>query len=288
MGTTPRILVTGATGHIGREVVALLQAGNVPVRALTRNPSSADLPAGVEVAHGDLTAPQTLDAALDDVGAVFLVWTAPLETVSAAIARIASQSRRIVFLSAPIHTAHPFFQQPNPLRSVHAGVEAAIEKSGMPWTFLRPGPFALNCRDWWGPQIARGDVVRWFHGAARTAPVHERDIAAVAFRALCDDRHARGDYVLTGPESLTQREQLAAIGDAIGRSLVFEEVSPDIARREVLVGWPAWVADMLLNAYAAAVDQPALVTSTIEDVTGTPARTFREWADDHAAEFGTP
>jgi uncharacterized protein YbjT (DUF2867 family) len=283
MGTPPRILVTGATGHIGREVVALLRAGNVPVRALTRNPSSAHLPAGVEMVQGDLTAPETLDAALDDVDAVFLVWTAPLAAAAAAIARIASRPRRIVFLSAPIHTAHPFFQQPNPLRSVHAGVEASIEKSGMPWTFLRPGPFALNCRNWWGPQIAQGDVVRWFHGAARTAPVHERDIAAVAVRALCDEGHERGDYVLTGPESLTQREQLAAIGDAIGRKLVFEEVSPDVARREVLASWPGWVADMLASAYAAAVDRPALVTSAIEDVTGTPARTFRQWAADHAA-----
>ena len=125
--------------------------------------------------------------------------------------------------------------------------------------------------------------MRWFHGAARTAPVHERDIAAVAVRALCDEGHERGDYVLTGPESLTQRELLAAIGDAIGRKLVFEEVSPDLARREVLASWPGWVADMLMSAYAAAVDRPALVTSAIEDVTGTPARTFRQWAADHAA-----
>jgi uncharacterized protein YbjT (DUF2867 family) len=88
---------------------------------------------------------------------------------------------------------------------------------------------------------------------------------------------------LTGPESLTQREQLAAIGDAIGRKLVFEEVSPDVARREVLASWPGWVADMLVSAYGAAVDRPALVTSAIEDVTGTPARTFRQWAADHAA-----
>lgn len=150
---------------------------------------------------------------------------------------------------------------------------------------LRPGPFALNCRNWWAPQVSKGNVVRWFHGGAATAPVHERDVAAVAVRPLCEDRHHGGDYVLTGPQSLTQREQLAIIGDAIGRDLVFDEVSPDVARGEVLATWPASAAHMLLSAYGAAVDRPALVTSTVEEITGTPARTFRQWAIDHAADF---
>jgi NaMN:DMB phosphoribosyltransferase len=90
---------------------------------------------------------------------------------------------------------------------------------------------------------------------------------------------------LTGAESLTQREQLAIIGDAVGRTLEFEEVSPDTARAEVIAAWPASVADMLLSAYGAAVGRPALVTSTIEEITGTAPRVFREWALDHAADF---
>jgi len=284
---TPRILVTGATGHIGREVVAELRAAGVPLRALTRNPQAAALPDGVDVVRGDLTVPDTLDRPLDDVAAVFLVWEAPLTPAAEAIARIAPRVGRIVFLSAPIHTPHPFFQQPNALRAVHAGVEALIGQSGCPAAFLRPGPLALNCRHWWLPQIRTGDVVRWFHGAAQTAAVHERDIAAVAVRALCDDRHAGGDYILTGPESLTQREQLGIIGDALGRTLVFDEVSPEAARRDVIAAWPAWLADMLLGAYGAAVDRRALVTSTIEEITGTPARTFRQWAADHASDFAS-
>jgi len=288
MTAEPRILVTGATGQIGREVVTQLRSAAVPVRALTRNPPSANLPDEVEIVRADLTAPETLDPALDDVAAVFLVWTAPLATAADAIARVSSRVDRIVFLSAPIHTAHPFFQQPNPIRAIHAGVEALIETSGVRWTFLRPGPFALNCRNWWAPQTRNGDSVRWFHGAAQTAAVHEHDIAAVAVRALCSNGHDGRDYVLTGPESLTQRDQLAIVGDAIGRRLVFDEVSPDVARREVIATWPAWVADMLLGAYGAAVDRPALVTLTIEQVTGTPARTFQQWAADHAADFARP
>ena len=285
MSDRPRILVTGATGNIGREVVAQLLAAGLPVRGLSRHPPQTEFPVGLEVVRGDLTSPETLDPALDDVDAIFLVWTAPLGPAARAIELIAPRVKRIVLLSSPIRTDHPFFQQPNALRHVHAGVEDLIEKSGTPWTVLRPGPFALNFRNWWAPQIRNGDVVRWFHGAAQTAAVHERDIATVAVRTLCDEGHADRDYVLTGPESLTQREQLAAIGDVIGRTLVFDEVSPETARHEVLAAWPAPVVDMLLSAYAAAVDRPAFRTSAIEDLTGRPARTFREWAADHLAEF---
>jgi uncharacterized protein YbjT (DUF2867 family) len=280
-----RVLVTGATGQIGREVVAQLGANGCRIRALTRNPQSAGLSDQVEVARGDLTDPDTLDAALEDVDAVFLLWVAPFAAAPAAIDRIASRAGRIVFLSSPHRSPHPFFAQPNPLKGVHAGIEHLIESSGREWTFLRPGIFAINCRNWWAPQIAAGDVVRWFHADAATAPIHERDIAATAVRALCDDGHAGREYVLTGPASLTQREQVQMIGEAIGRPLHLEDVAPDAARRELLAAWPPAIADMLLNAYGAAVGIPALVTSTVADVTRTPARSFRDWAVDHAAEF---
>jgi uncharacterized protein YbjT (DUF2867 family) len=285
MGIARPILVIGASGQIGREVVAQLSAAGLPVRALSRNPQKAGLPAAVEVVGADLSTPETLDDALDNVGAVFLVWVVPLAPAARAIERIASRAERIVFLSAPIRTNHPFFQQPNEFRHIYAGVEDLIEESGAGWTILRPGPFALNCRNWWVPQIRNGDVVRRFHGAAQTAAVHERDIAAVAVHALCEEGHNGREYVLTGAESLTQREQLAIIGDAVGRTLEFEEVSPDTARAEVIAAWPASVADMLLSAYGAAVGRPALVTSTIEEITGTAPRVFREWALDHAADF---
>ena len=142
----------------------------------------------------------------------------PPATVAPALERMAKHARRIVFLSSTHKTAHPFFQQPNPVRVLHAEIERLIETSGLQWTFLRPGMFAANALWWWAPQIRAGDVVRWPYLAAPTAPIDERDIAAVAVRALCEDGHAGAEYVLTGPQSLSQLEQISAIGDVIGRS----------------------------------------------------------------------
>ena len=280
-----RILVIGATGNVGREVVSQLTTTDVRLRALTRNPDSANLPAQVEIVSGDLTIPATLDQSLDGIDAVFLVWTAPATAVAPALDRIAKQAQRVVFLSSPHRTAHPLFQQPNPSATLHAEIERFIEDSGRQWTFLRPGMFATNALFWWAPKIRAGNVVRWPYADVPTAPIHEHDIAAVAIRALCEDGHAGEEYVLTGPESLSHSEQVSIIGEVIGRPLRFEELSPEEARRELLAEMPLPVIDMLLNAWAAAINHPALVTSTVADVTGTPARTFRDWVADHAAEF---
>jgi uncharacterized protein YbjT (DUF2867 family) len=281
-----RILIIGATGRVGLEVVSQLPATGVRVRALARNPHIAGLPSHVEVVRGDLTLAETLDECLADIDVVFLVWTAPATAVAPALQRIAKHARRIVFLSAPLRTAHPFFQQPNPARALGAQIERLIETSGCEWTFLRPGIFAANALPWWGTQIRAGsDVVRWPWTAATTAPIHERDIAAVAVRALCSDAHAGAEYVLTGPQSLSQFEQVSIIGDVLGRPLRMEEISPDDARKELASRMPVPIVNMLLDAWAAAIGQPALLTSTVAEITGVPPRTFRVWATDHAAEF---
>ena len=280
-----RILILGATGTVGRHVASQLAAAHTKVRALVRNPDTARLPEQIEVVQGDLRIPETLDRPLDDVDTVFLVWTAPSEFVAPAIERIANKAQRIVFLSAPFKTAHPFFQQPNPARNLAEKVERLIESSGLQWTFLRPGMFAANALRWWAPQIRAGNVVRWPYLAAATAPIDERDIATVALRALRDDKHAGAEYVLTGPQSLTQFEQMSTIRRVIGRQLFIEEMSPDEARREWLPMWPASVVNMLLDAWSAAIGQPALVTSKFEEITGSPPRTFFAWTTDHAREF---
>ena len=281
-----RILVIGGTGNVGREVVRQLRGTDARVRVMTRSPDAAALPPSIEVVGGDLTVPETLDRCLRDIDAVFLVWVAPPAAAADALDRIAKHARRIVFLTAPLKTPHPFFQQPNPSSAMAARIERLIEASGMRWTFLRAGMFAGNARHFWGPQVRAGGVVRWPYLDAPTAPTDERDLAAVAVRALREDDGDGAEYVVTGPQSLTQAEQIQIIGRAVGRPLRVEQMTPDEARSELVpvLGSPA-VVNMLLNAWAAAVGQPAFVTSTFAELTGTPPRTFLDWASDHAPEF---
>lgn len=279
------VLITGATGKIGREVIARSGVSSFRARALTRSPEAANLPPEIEVFGGDLSQPASLEPAVRNVNAVFLVWTLPLDTAAPAIELMAKNVGRIVFLSAPIYTQHPFFQQPNPIRHLHASIEQLIRDSGAEWTILRPGPFAANARTWWAQQIRNGDVVRWPFARAESAPIHEVDVAEIAVRALLEDGKPRAEYVLTGPESLTQAEQVRILGDAIGRNLRFEEITREVATAEVLSAWPPYLADMLFGAYEACIGIPAYRTDTFEQVTGKSPRTFLEWARDHAAEF---
>ena len=282
----PPVLVTGSTGRVGRLVIDQLLDAGVPVRALThRSEAATALPAEVEVFSGDLTAPESLDPALHGAGAVFLVWTAPPRTAAAVVERLAAHVRRVVFLSSPHRTPHPFFQQPNPMAVLHGDVERLIAASGLESTIIRPGMFASNTLAWWAPAIRAGKDVRWPYGAAETAPVDDRDVAAVAARTLHQDAYLGGDYVLTGPESLTQAAQLGVIGDVLGRRITFEEMTPDEFRSLSQGTAPSSVVEMLLAAWSAAVGQPAYVTTAVADILGAPARTFRQWAADHATAF---
>jgi uncharacterized protein YbjT (DUF2867 family) len=280
------VLVTGATGRVGRVVIDQLVGAGVPVRALTHRPeAAATLPAGVEVVTGDLTVPESLDAGLRGVGAVFLVWTVPPATAPAVLERLATYAGRVVLLSSPHQTPHPFFQQPNPMAVLHADIERLIAASGLESTIIRPGIFASNSLFWWAPAIRDHGVVRWPYGAAETAPIDERDVGAVVARTLYQDGHVGGDYVLTGPESLSQAEQVGIIGDVLGRRISFEELSPDDFRRETEGSWPRPVVDMLLAAWSATMGMPAFVTSTVFDILGSAPRSFRQWAADHATAF---
>ncbi|MGW5372108.1 NAD(P)H-binding protein [Streptomyces sp. NPDC004009] len=282
---TPPVLVTGATGRVGRLVVHQLLDAGVPVRALTRRPEAAALPAKVEVYTGDLTVPESLDPALSGAGAVLLVWTAPPQTAEAVVERLAAHVRRVVLLSSPHRTPHPFFQQPNPMTVLHAEIERLIAATGLESTVLRPGMFASNALAWWAPAIRAGEVVRWPYGAAESAPVDDRDLAAVAARTLHQDGHAGGDHVLTGAESLTHAAQVDIIGDALGRRIAFEEMTPDEFRSLSEGTAPSAAVEMLLAAWRSAVGQPAYISTAVTDILGRPPRTFRQWAVDHAGAF---
>ncbi len=169
---------------------------------------------------------------------------------------------------------------------LHADVERLIAATGVESTILRPGVFASNVAFWWAPAMRADGVVRWPYGAA-DGTVDDRDVAAVAAQTLYQDGHAGVDYVLTGPESLSQAEQVSIIGDVVGRRVTFEELTPDEFRRETAGSWPRPVADMLLDAWAATMGRPAYITSTVSDILGS-ARSFRQWVTDHAAAFGEP
>lgn len=267
-------------------VVDLLVDAGVPVRALTRRSESATvLPSNVEVVTGDLSDPESLDAGLGGIRAVFLVWAAPPMTAQRVIERFARYVRHVVFLSAPLKTPHPFFQQPNPMAVLYAEIERLIGAAGLESTIIRPGMFASNAVLWWAAQIRSQSLVRWPYGAAETAPVDDRDVAAVAARTLYEDGHAGGDYVLTGPEALSQEEQVRIIGDVLGRRIMFQELSPDEFRIETAGSWPSPVVEMLLAAWGATLGVPALITSTVFDILGSKPRPFRQWVADHTAAF---
>lgn len=276
------ILVTGATGNVGRQVVAQLLEKGATVRALTRNPAKAHFPAGVEVVRGDLSEPDSLPPALDGVTSVFLF---PVPGSAPAFLAAAKQQaiRHVVMLSSG-GVRDDVAQQQDAIARFHAEIEQAIIASGLTWTFVRPGAFATNTLQW-VPQIRAGDVVRAPYGAAAMSPIHERDIAAVAVQALTTDGHHGAKYSITGPESLTQVEELNLIGEALGRPLRFEELPPDVAREQMSRYMPAPLADALLKVFASTIGKPAPVSSTVENVTGRPARTFREWAVDHVEDF---
>ncbi|WP_086829294.1 SDR family oxidoreductase [Allokutzneria sp. NRRL B-24872] len=280
-----KILVTGATGNVGRIVVEQLVQQGISVRALTRDPARARLPEGVEVFAGDLTDPASLP--LDGVDRMYLF---PVPgTAEAAVARaVESGVKRIVTLSSGAVTfGHD--------TTHHLPIEQAVEASGLQWTHVRPGEFALNKLWLWGPSIRAESVVRDPNPDAGWFPTHERDIAEVAVTALTEDGHAGKAYDVNGPEQINYREQVQAIADALGREIRFEAVSRERARELYLAqgGFAAENADFLLG-YASYdgedQEQPDFEWSeewtlpSAEPVTGR-ARTFAEWARDHVDDF---
>lgn len=284
-----KILVIGATGNVGGQVAALLAEAGLAVRAMTRRPDSVRLPEGVEEVPGDLADLAGLEAALAGVEAVFLMWPFhDAERAPGIIDAIAAHARRVVLLSSGAVQDHLAPEShDNAVGRSHAVVERLVEASTLNWTILRPSTFAANAL-WWARQIRVGDVVRGAFGAVQMVPIHEKDMAAVAVRALTEGGHHGEKYLLTGPQVLTQAEQVAVIGQALGRPVRWQELTREQEKERLLAdaGFPDSFVDVLLDGYAKMLDEPRpAVTATVEKVTGRPPRPLLEWATDHAADF---
>ncbi len=281
------ILVTAATTPVGRSIVEQLLAAGREVRALTRDPAEADLPAGAEVVAGDLADAESIRAAMEGVSAVFLLAVVPGFAPAFLGAAKEAGLRRIVFQSsgAVVDGAE---EQPNEIAAFHREIERAIEESGLEWTFLRLEVASADALQWAldvPGQLARGDVVRGPWADAAGSPIHPADFAAVAVAALTDDRHAGKTYVLTGPRSLTNAEQIELIGHARGRTLRYEELSPEEVREAM---GPYAPAELLLTTWKKHRTVPAPVTDTVERVTGRQPRSVEEWAAAYPVGGFTP
>jgi uncharacterized protein YbjT (DUF2867 family) len=282
------ILVTGATGNNGTEIVKRLTARNVQVRAMVRDRNRASKIAipNVELVEGDFDRPQTLLGALAGVERAFLLTnsTERAQAQQLAFVDAARQSgvKHIVKLSQFAADAH------SPVRFLryHAAVEAAIQASGMAYTFLRPNLFMqglLNFRR----AIADQNAFYVAAGDAKVSVVDVRDIAEVAVAALTEAGHERKIYDLTGPQALTHTEMADRLSAAINRRITFVDVSPEAMRETLLsVGFPVWQADGLLEDYAHyRRNEAAAVLSGVQDAVSKEPRSFEEFACDYATAF---
>ncbi|MEV7401822.1 NAD(P)H-binding protein [Streptomyces sp. NPDC091267] len=278
------ILVTGATGTVGREVVRCFPVG-VPLRLMTRNPAGVGaVRPGAEVVAGDYGDPESLAVALVGVRKVFLVTGRVGGDEDAAFLRAARAAgvRHVVKLSAASVADARADDLVTRWQRVSEGL---LRASGMEWTLLRPRSFMSNCLSWSGPVRAEG-VVRALYGASLNACIDPRDIAEVAVRVLTGEGHRGMAYTLTGPEAISAVQQTRVLGQVLGVPLRFEELTPAQARAALLRRYPAELVQALLSSAGRQREgAKAGVGSGVLDVTGRPARSFGEWAADHAEAF---
>lgn len=281
------ILVTGATGHVGSELIAQLAASRQTIRAMTRKPEALRAPAGVEVVRGDYDDVASLDAALREVERVFLMNAQPLgasggptHDLTMVDACRRAGVKRIVKLSVLDGGGE---DAADPIARWHGRAEAAVRASGAAWTMLRPGRFMSNALGW-AAMIRRGDQVYIPFASRPAAAIDPADIAAVAAAALTRDGHAGKTYELSGPECLTPIEELAILGRQIGRELRAVPVSREDARAGLArYGMSEEIIDAVIKQTEG--DRGMAVLPTVRDVLGRPARSFAQWVDAHRGAF---
>ncbi|GAA3407693.1 NAD(P)H-binding protein [Paenibacillus hodogayensis] len=269
------ILVTGATGNVGRHVVHTLFQSGRSVRALSRNPKAAILPEEVEVVYGDLTMPETLVPVLKGIEGIFLLTSSaggsPLQTGSEIIElAVKAGVRRIVML----------------WNGEKGTVERATEASDLEWTHIHPYCEFMSNTLAWTESIRTERVVREPFGDTPNAVIHEADVAAVAATVLTQDGHAGKTYVLTGPEALTPRDKARMIGEALGRNIRFSELSKDQAHERMkTMNLPEDVIEYVLHWHENLPAEAYTVVPTVKEVTGQQARTFAQWVTAHIQDF---
>lgn len=277
------ILVTGASGTIGKNVLRLLAERGVPARAMTRDPQR--IPSGFEVVRGDFEDTASLRRALNGADAVFLVSVAgpSIPAHERALIDAAADVSKIVKISA-IHTGTSGFEG---VSAWHLPGEQALESSGKAWTILRPSVFMSNTAAWI-PQIQAGDRIPNYTGSGRNGVVDPRDIAAVAVEALVAGGHDKQIYTLTGPEALSTPQQVAQLAEVLGKPLETIDISPEQAEAGMLAqGMDRAAVDLMLSGFELVRSgRNADVTTDVERVLGHPPRTFQEWAGDHRELFG--
>jgi uncharacterized protein YbjT (DUF2867 family) len=280
------LLITGATGNVGRELARELDTAGAAFRVLVRDPDRArTLPERAERVVGDLDEPATLPPAFDGVTRLFLLvpGIGLDHTAHALAAAEAAGVRRIVLLSS-------FNVLGDPVPAMgrwHHEREEMIRASGLPFVFLRPGGYMTNAFDWL-PTIRQGGFVLDPTGPGRHAPIDPADIAAVAARALTESGHDGKEYVLTGSEVFTVAEQVAILATAIGRELEVRQIATpaEAVRFRYPNGAPPALADAIVEALThARADTAGFRTDTVEPLLGRKPRTFADWCMRNADAF---
>ena len=274
-------LVIGASGNVGREVTRLLAQAGAQVRALTRDPGRAAFPAGVEVVRGDLADAQSLESAMKGASGVYsLMRPDPAVARNLAAAAASQRPDRVVMLTSLAAEGDG-----TALALAHHAAELAIEDTGIPWSFLRPTNFATNSLAW-APSIRAEGIVRAPFGTFRSAVIDPRDIAAVAAAELRSQDRGNRVHRLTGPQVLGLTDQVAIIGEVLGREVSYVEQTESEARAELIDrGLPAPVAEAILAGQRGALDEEPRVYDTVRQVTGRPATPYRDWVTANRAAF---
>ncbi|MFF1922193.1 NAD(P)H-binding protein [Streptomyces sp. NPDC058221] len=275
------ILVTGATGNIGSALLKELHAhGAGPLRGLTRDAARAVFPEGVEAVEGDFADAASLKPAMDGVRSLFLVSRLGPDAAVLEAAREAGV-RHVVLVSSITVQTHPRLGP----AGENLAVEQLLKASGMAWTILRPTQFASNALMWAASVRAR-ETVRAPYADVALPTVHPADIASVARVALTESGHQEATYALTGPEPVSARQQAEALAAALGREVPFAAVSRQEAHAQMAAVFGAEAADAVLDVTGGDVNDELLrVRDTVSQVTGVPARPFRQWAAENADAF---